>query len=323
MDFGVRPTEGGHTYEAAVQQAIRAEELGFHGVYLAEHHGFPDAPYWPSPLLGLAGIATRTSSIRVGTNISLLPLANPVRLAGEIAQLDVMTGGRTVFGFGVGWRDIEFKAFGIPRSERGARMTEYLNLLNILFEPGPTTFDGQFHQFSDFELTPRPIQSPRPDFLVGGESRPAFDRAANFAEGWVSPGGTIEENAEHVNTFEAEGGGRVVITTGGVIAREDEDTALNLANRFIALQKQPHVEEGNPHAESIDPEFDSNTELREYVNNRVFIAGTPDQCIEKIEKIQAATGCDELILRISCKGWSHEDTTETLELLGTEVLPSF
>lgn len=140
MRFAIRPSEGGPDFDAAVKQTKKAEEYGIDTVYLGEHHGWPDSPYWPTPLVGLAALARETDAITVGTNILLLPLANPVRVAGEIAYLDRIADGRTVFGFGVGWRQTEFDAFGIPRAERGRRMTEYLELLNELFDPGPTTY---------------------------------------------------------------------------------------------------------------------------------------------------------------------------------------
>lgn len=118
MQFAIRPSEGGDDFEATVAQARRAEEYGIDEVYPGEHHGWPGSPYWPSPIVGLAALARETTEITVGTNILLLPLANPVRVAGEIAYLDCIAGGRTIFGFDVGWREAEFDAFGVPRALR-------------------------------------------------------------------------------------------------------------------------------------------------------------------------------------------------------------
>lgn len=142
MRFPIRPSEGGEDFEAVVIQARRAEQYGIDAVYLGEHHCWPGSSYLPSPVVGLAALARETEEVTVGTNILQLPLATPVRGAGEIAYLDCIAGGRTIFGFGVGWREAEFDPFGIPMAERGRRMTEYRHLLNELFEPGPTDFDG-------------------------------------------------------------------------------------------------------------------------------------------------------------------------------------
>lgn len=348
MRFAIRPSEGGGDFAAAVTQAKQAEEYGIDGVYLGEHHGWPDSPYWPSPIVGLAALARETDAVRLGTDVLLLPLANPVRLAGEIALLDRIAGGRTVFGFGVGWREEEFEAFGIPRRERGRRMTEYLHLLNALFEPGPTTFNGRFYQVEDFELSPRPEQSPRPDFLIGGMSEPAFQRVIDYAEGWVAVGGTLDEEAGFAERVR-DHGREVVQGTGGVIVRETHAEAEAAATEFLKCRTRPHKRAGSPyftaefeeHLAAQGREFEISTDedleafldehaafeigddLGSYVEENAFIAGTPDECIEQIERIFERTGCAELIMRLSCTGWDREATMETLDLLGQEVLPSF
>lgn len=348
MRFAIRPSEGGDHFDATVTQVSRAEEHGFDTVYLAEHHGWPDSPYWPSPIVGLAALARETTDITLGTNILLLPLANPVRLAGEIAYLDRITGGRTVFGFGVGWRQTEFDAFGIPRTQRGRRMTEYLDLLNDLFEPGPTDFEGEFYSVTDFELSPRPVQTPRPAFHIGGMGEHTLQRVREFAEGWVAVGGSIDEEAAFAQRVREEGGD-VVQGTGGVVVRESHADAVTAAKEFVKCRTRPHMKERSPYftatfeeyLESHDRELsvDSDSDLESYldelveyeiggdlstyVEENVFIAGTPDECIEQIDRIADATECDELNLRLSCTGWDHTATMETLDLLGHEVIPSF
>lgn len=348
MRFAIRPAEGGSDFEAAVDQVRRAEEYGIDTVYLGEHHGWPGSPYWPTPLVGLAALARETEDVTVGTNILLLPLANPVRLAGEIAYLDRIAGGRTIFGFGVGWRDTEFDAFGIPRAERGRRMTEYLQILNELFEPGPTDFDGEFYSVEDFELSPRPVQTHRPDFHLGGMGDHVLRRLNDLAEGWVAPGSVLDAEAAFAERVR-EHGGDVVQGTGGVIVRESHEEALAATAEFVKCRTRPHMREGSPYFTEAFEEYlasqgrelhiDSEADLEAYldehaefeiggdlgafVDQNVFIAGTPDEAIEQIDRLFEVTGCDELNLRISCSGWGREETLETLDLLGREVLPSF
>lgn len=348
MRFAIRPSEGGGDFEPAVEQAKKAERYGIDGIYLGEHHGWPDSPYWPSPILGLAALARETTTLTLGTNVLLLPLANPVRLAGEIAYLDRIAAGRTVFGFGIGWRETEFRAFGIPRSERGHRMTEYLRLLNELFTPGPTTFEGEYYNVEDFELSPRPKQSPRPDFHIGGMSEPALERIADLAEGWVAVGGSIEDEAAFAERVRRRGGD-VVQGTGGVIVRESHAEAVAAAKEFLKCRTRPHRRAGSPYytaefeahlkarGQLPDLETDAGLEaflddyaeytigddLESFVQENAFIAGTPGECIEQIDRISDVTGCDELNLRLSCTGWDREATMETLDHLGNDVLPSF
>lgn len=348
MRFAIRPSEGGEDFEAAVEQARRAEEYGVDTVYLGEHHGWPGSPYWPSPIVGLAALVRETTGMAVGTNILLLPLANPVRVAGEIALLDRIADGRTVFGFGVGWRRAEFDAFGIPRSERGRRMTEYLDLLDTLFEPGPTDFDGEFYSVDSFELSPRPVQDPRPDFHVGGMGEHVLERVSEVADGWVAAGGSLDEEAAFAQRVR-DRGGDVVQGTGGVVVRETHEEAVMATTEFVKCRTRPHMEAGSPYFTAAfeaylesqgrelriedeqdleayldeQAEYEIGGDLDAYVRENVFIAGTPDECIEQIDRVSSATGCDELILRLSCAGWGREATMETLDLLGREVLPSF
>ncbi len=127
MKFGIIPTEGGRYFKEALEEAVYSEEMGFDSVWLEEHHSIRNH-YWPSPLIALAGIATRTSRILLGTDIAVLPLYHPVRAAEDIAVLDVITGGRTILGVAIGYREPEFSLYGIPMDRRGARYVEVLKI---------------------------------------------------------------------------------------------------------------------------------------------------------------------------------------------------
>jgi alkanesulfonate monooxygenase SsuD/methylene tetrahydromethanopterin reductase-like flavin-dependent oxidoreductase (luciferase family) len=324
MDLSIKPSQGAGEFDAMLEQAVRADDLGFSGVYLSEHHGHPI--YWPTPLLALGAIASHTEDVELGTAVKLLPLHNPVHLAGRIALLDRLSDGRARMGFGLGWDHDEFDAYGIPRSERGARMTEYLELMNDLFEPGPTTFDGDFYAFEDFELFPRHASDPRPGMLVGGTSDQAYHRATDLADGWVSPGGELAELAAYAEEYRdsAADPGDVVITNQGTVVRETEDAALDGLKRLKRAFHEPLIERGHPYSpsqaeleEMLGSGFDG------YVEERALVAGTPDQAIDKLQRIEAATGADEIVLRISTCGLPKAEGLETLELLAEDVLPSF
>ena len=349
MRFGVRPVEGGAEFEPTVRQAELAEQLGFDSVYLAEHHGLTASPYWPSPLLGLAAIAARTSRIDLGTNIALLPLYNPVRLAGEIAYLDVMSQGRTRFGFGLGWRPEEFEALGVPKRERGRRMDEYLELLHRLLTERSVTFDGDFYSFENFELTPKPVQSPRPEFFVGGWSSQAMRRATTYGDGWMAPGGTYEQLTEFVSDLRERDDAHVVVSTEGTVVRESAERAERASREFVKNRRIPYIRSRRSHhyadfkeqldAQGVSYDLDSTTGierfarklarheledgLESYTRETCFVGGTPDECIEQIERIEALLSCEEIIFRPYSHGYPTSDALETIEMLGEEVLPSF
>ena len=123
MELGFIPTEGGHFYTDCVKEILYGEELGFSSVWLEEHHSVKNH-YWPSPLVALAGVATRTSRIMLGTDIVVLPFYHPVRIAEDIAMLDVMSEGRFILGAAIGYRPDEFALYGVPLEKRGAQYAE-------------------------------------------------------------------------------------------------------------------------------------------------------------------------------------------------------
>src|SRR5574341_357015 len=117
MKFGIIPVEDARYYDESLRQVELAERLGFDSVWLEEHHGTP-GHYHPSPLLFLAGFATRTERVLLGTDIAVLPLYHPVRFAEDVAQLDVMSSGRAVAGIAIGYRPEEFAALHTPLDGR-------------------------------------------------------------------------------------------------------------------------------------------------------------------------------------------------------------
>src|SRR6266849_10867245 len=136
------PIEGGHFYQDALAEVVRGEELGFDSVWMEEHHSVADH-YWPSPLPVLAGFATRTSRVTLGTDILVAPFYHPVRLAEDIALLDVMSGGRVVLGAAIGYKPDEFALYGVELPKRGARFEEQLAILKGLWTEETFSFAGR------------------------------------------------------------------------------------------------------------------------------------------------------------------------------------
>src|SRR5438876_1961668 len=120
LKIGFIPIEGGTYYKEALEEVTLAEELGFDSVWMEEHHSVTNH-YWPSPLTVLAGFATRTSRIRRGTNILVAPFYHPVRLAEEVAMLDVMSGSSCTLGRAIGYKPAAFALYGVDLDRRCAR----------------------------------------------------------------------------------------------------------------------------------------------------------------------------------------------------------
>src|SRR5215831_4943850 len=148
-------------YRNLLEEAELAERLGYHGVLLAEHH-FTNYCAIPNPLMLAAAIGQRTSRVRIGTAVIVLPLHNPVRVAEDIAQADQLTGGRLEVGLGRGYAPYEFTPLGLRLEESAAAMADGLDALEKPWTgPDAVNVDGRW-PFPAITVTPSPVQRPRP-----------------------------------------------------------------------------------------------------------------------------------------------------------------
>jgi len=136
------------------------------------------------PLVTLTYLAARTSSVRLGTAMLLLPQRNPVYVAKEVSSLDWLSSGRVDLGIGVGWLKEEFDALNVPWERRGRRTDEYLEVLRTLWVDNPSSYHGETYDLPACEMYPKPVQQPHPPIHVGGETPAAFRRAARLGQGW-------------------------------------------------------------------------------------------------------------------------------------------
>ena len=184
--------------KTAIRVAIAAEEAGFESLWTAEHVVLPEPRPPESPIpssepfihpaVALAYVAGHTKSIRLATGVIILPQRNAVVLAKELASLDVLSGGRLIFGLGTGYIPQEFAACGIPFSERAGRTDEGIAVLRDLWTSSKPQFAGRFYRYANIDAYPRPIQRPHPPIVVGGMSAPAFRRAVAHGNGWYGFG---------------------------------------------------------------------------------------------------------------------------------------
>ena len=190
------------TAEDYIRVAQRAEELGYSSLWLADHIVVPkkiDAPYpwtadgsvgfplhapFPDPLVLLSHIAAKTQHILLGTSVLIVPNRNPLQVAKAVATLDMVSGGRFLFGVGVGWLKEEFDVLKESFSERGKRTSEYIRIMKALWQGGPVGFTGSFFNFPEVYAIPTPLQKPHPPIIFGGESIAALKRVADLGDGW-------------------------------------------------------------------------------------------------------------------------------------------
>jgi len=197
----------------AEKVAREAEAAGFESLWTGEHVVLPDpqAPPSPAPPLtpmldptvALAFVAAQTKSIRLGTGIIILPQRNPVVLAKELASLDVLSGGRLIFGIGVGYLKPEFDAIGAPFDHKGPRSEEFLAAMLALWTMEKPEYHGKFVAFGGVNAMPRPVQKPHPEIVFGGHTPEAFSRAARLAKGWYGFAQDLDGTAKCITGLRA------------------------------------------------------------------------------------------------------------------------
>ena len=213
MDYGFFGFNTGPLSNAgAIERVVvAAEQLGYESVWSAEHLVMmdPEDPVLPVPpksnlvgsIASLAFAAAKTERIKIGSGIILIALRDPIMLAKELAAVDVLSGGRLLAGFGVGFVPREFETLGVPWEERGPRTSEHIEVLRTLWTAEQPAFDGQFTKFSGVQSRPLPVQKPHPPIILGGDSAPALRRAVAQANGWYSFHG-VEETAQMLKALE-------------------------------------------------------------------------------------------------------------------------
>lgn len=163
-------------YDAALDMAEWADEQGFDCIQISEHHGCDDG-YLPSPIVLASAMAARTKRIRLRMALIILPFHDPIRVAEDLAVLDVISKGRLEVVVGAGYVPEEFAMFGVELKDRGTLMESRIKALKQAWTGEPFTYEGRPAQ-----VTPRPVQRPHPPLWMGGSSKPAARRAARMVD---------------------------------------------------------------------------------------------------------------------------------------------
>jgi probable F420-dependent oxidoreductase len=278
----------------------RVEALGFESVWTGDHVSFHNPMY--EALTLLATYIPITSRIRLGTAVYLLALRTPAIAAKITSTLDALSGGRLIFGVGVGGENPkEFEVVGVPHAERGARVTEGIDVVRTLWRDTPASFKGRFTQFEGVSLDPKPVQKPGPPIWIGGRSDAALTRAGRQGDGWVSYVVQPERYAQSVAKIRAAAAGRSLdgfafAHLGFITVGRDWESAKAVWAR--ALTKR--------YAQDFEP-----------LARKYGIIGTPEQCAEQIARFEAA-GCNYMIANPI---GDPKDERDQVERIAADVLP--
>ena len=325
LKIGFIPIEGGHFYRESLEEVVRGEDLGFDSVWMEEHHSVVDH-YWPAPLTVLAGFATRTSRVVLGTDIIVAPFYHPTRLAEDVAMLDIMSGGRFVLGIAIGYKPDEFALYGAALEKRGARFEEQLAIMKSLWTQDRVSFRGAFYHVEG-SLEPRPLTRPHPPVWIGGWGDITLRRAATLADNWI-PGPTadlprlIAGRRTFLENRAAAGRTEPVAEwplTRDVIIADTDEQARELAERHIMVSYRNEYAGGWKH-----PFIDASiaTDLEKVMKDR-FLIGGPDQVVAALRPFVEQYGATHLICRLFFPGMPHAHIMRELELIAKEVMPAF
>jgi alkanesulfonate monooxygenase SsuD/methylene tetrahydromethanopterin reductase-like flavin-dependent oxidoreductase (luciferase family) len=314
-------------YSDYIDYICEAETLGFHSVFLVEHH-FTGFGQISATLNFLTYLAAKTSRMRLGTAVLVLPWHNPALLAEQAATLDLLSNGRFDFGIGKGYRWGEFHGFCIPMEEADERYQETVAFLRKAWmTPGRFSHHGKYWQYDDIIVEPAPVQKPHPPLWVGAQSPVSIRYAAeNGYNLLLGQAGSPETVAEGISIYrravEAQGriydSSMVGLTRALHIAytQEEREAARELRAKFMAnvqqLSLSPTGESptlGRPRKLMSREEMDAATE-------RDALIGPPEEIVARLKRLQA--GGVEYVMVIDVGG-----SLDALRTFAHEVMPEF
>ena len=325
MKLGLSPLQAGGNFEETIEECERAEAAGLDSVWLGEHHNSPTL--YPTPLIGLAAIASRTRRLRLGTAVLLLPLYHPLAVAEEAAMVDVISGGRLILGVGAGYAPEEFAAFGVSINERGSRLDEAVPLIHRLWSEDKVTHDGRHYRVTNATVSPRPVQRPRPPIWFAGWVEPAIRRAGRLGDAWLGgPSAKLDALAVCVRLYrearKAAGrnpdAGEVALIRYVFVAESLERARAVAGIPVIRFFEETYFRWPHPVVKRPAGEL-----TIERLGEDRIILGDPASCIRQIERFQKELGLTHLICRISAPGIPRDAARASLDLFTREVIPAF
>ncbi len=317
---GTGPDADSHGYQSFIDYVLRAEALGFESLFMVEHH-FTGVGQVSASLNLLTYLAARTTRIRLGTAVIVLPWHNPALLAEQAATLDLLSGGRFDFGIGKGYRKAEFDSFCIDQSEAEARFQECLDFLRKAWsEPGRFSHHGRFWDYEDIVVEPRPIQRPHPPFWMAAGSVESIRRAAregfNLLLDQLAPSDLSLERAQIFRDALEEFGrdrnsSKIALARSLQLAETRAERDAALAVRRRVLSRIGDLARGRGAERYADIASVSDEEL---AKDDSTLIGMPDDIIPRLQKL--SDGSIDTVLLIDPNG-----DPRSLEIFASDIAP--
>jgi alkanesulfonate monooxygenase SsuD/methylene tetrahydromethanopterin reductase-like flavin-dependent oxidoreductase (luciferase family) len=307
-----------------LDQVRLARSLGLDLIVFGQHYLVSEFAML-QPAVSVARAAAEAGTMRIGVSIYLLPLLNPVAVAEETATLDVITGGRFIFGVGLGYRDVEDRAFGVGTGERVRRLRDHLRVIRELWAGGPATLDAPYCRLDGVRIGLRPLQRPGPPVWMAANNDRAVERAARLGDTWViNPHATLATITRQVQIYKA------ALAAAGkpfpaelplrreLFVADTSPAAIELARPYVEKKYDAYVAWGQHRAL---PAGDDMTQAFEGLAQDRFILGDPARCADEINRCAALTGATTMIFRVNFPGMPHHMVTSAMRLLAEQVRP--
>jgi alkanesulfonate monooxygenase SsuD/methylene tetrahydromethanopterin reductase-like flavin-dependent oxidoreductase (luciferase family) len=255
----------------------------------------------------------------LGTSSLLLSLLNPVDVAEEAANIDILCGGKFILGVSIGYREKEFEAFNILRRYRVGRLTEGVEIIRRLWTQNHVLFKGRHFSLKDISINPKPLQRAGPEIWVGGDTEAGAFRAGEIGDAWmISP----RQSMVHIRrllakykegaTKHGKGKGKLLLMRELYVAENKVD-AVREAKSFLKQMYDRYMKWGQP-GERYDLSFE------ELARDR-YIVGDPTTCIEELRNYIEELGPDHISFRMTWPGMKHENVLNSIRLFGKRILP--
>jgi alkanesulfonate monooxygenase SsuD/methylene tetrahydromethanopterin reductase-like flavin-dependent oxidoreductase (luciferase family) len=326
-------------YDSGLEQMLAAEALGYHSVWIAEHH-FNDYGLCPAPPVLAAFVAARSRALRLGMGVSLLPLHHPVDLAEQLATLDVVSGGRLDVGIGRGGTLQDYQTFQSDRDDARARVEEGIALLRQSWSGIPFDFQGRFHSAERLHVRPRPVQRPHPPLYIAANSEDSVLSAARLGLPTLSsffvPLDELQrrhhlyrETARAAGRSDSEiedlgrrGWGMRVVH----VAPSRAEALAAVEAPFMSYQRKMAVLRSDRTGGSVPDSFDR-TLLRlrpfeEYLGTGWTIVGTPEEVRDGLQQYLEATGHGRVMLLMALPGLPSAPALRSMRLFAERVAPA-
>ena len=330
-------------YERSFREVQLEEQLGFDYHFVVEHQGHV-VGQCQSPPVYLAALAQRTSTIRIGGMIFLIPFYNPMRLAQDVAMVDQLSRGRMEFGVGIGPREHEFLRWNLPFAERRAMGMEALEIIEKAWTKETVTHDGKFWQFDEAIPLPKPYQKPHPPIWWGGHSQASLEYAAakNYNIGlFLERDATLAEMVSMWRRLWKDAGHqgpmpRSFLARSVYVAETDEQAREEVEPYLVqfytygidvlertrfGMQRGDH---GSLYRKRGSKIFDDMaTGIDFWLENDLALVGSPETIIRRLEKSQQLVGFDLFGSDFRSGPMPDEMVEKSMTLFAKEVMPAF